>query len=347
MTRDEFFMQRCLDLALKGSGKVAPNPMVGAVLVYESRIIGEGYHKEFGGPHAEVNCLDSVRPEDAHLINQSTLYVSLEPCAHFGKTPPCANLIVSKNIPKVVIGIKDPFARVNGRGIEILEENNIEVSTGILEKECRELNRRFFCFHQNKRPYIILKWAQTQNGKIDDDKADRLRITHAGTNRMVHRWRSEEAAIMVGTSTAGKDDPQLTNRLWFGKSPIRMIIDKNLNLPHTLHLFDGAVKTVIFNSSREEELDNCSYRKIVAAGNWLPQIMDFCHRENIQSIMIEGGARLLQSCLDTGLWDEARVLTNPTLFVQGGINAPQLKNGRLISFEQSDKDLVHTFQNNI
>lgn len=340
-------MQRCLDLAIKGSGKVAPNPMVGSVLVYEGRIIGEGYHQAFGGPHAEVNCLDSVRPEDSHLINKSILYVSLEPCAHYGKTPPCANLIVSKNIPKVVIGIKDPFAQVNGRGIEILEENNIEVYTGILEKECQELNRRFFCFHREKRPYIILKWAQTQNGKIDGDSGERLRITHAGTNRLVHRWRSEEAAILVGTTTAEKDDPQLTNRLWYGKSPLRMVIDKNLQLSPSLHIFDGTVKTLVFNTGKEEKKANLNYRKIISAGSWMLRIMEICYQENIQSIMIEGGRKLLQSCIDTGLWDEARVLTNPGLYTAGGIDAPELKGGRLISADRSGKDWVHVFQNNL
>lgn len=340
-------MQRCLDLAITGSGKVAPNPMVGAVLVHEGRIIGEGYHQVFGGPHAEVNCLASVRPEDTDLIKKSTLYVSLEPCAHHGKTPPCANLIVSKNIPKVVIGTKDPFAQVNGKGIEILEQNNIEVYTGILEKECQELNRRFFCFHREKRPYIILKWAQTQNGKIDDNSGTRLRITHAGTNRLVHRWRSEEAAILVGSTTAEKDDPQLTNRLWFGKSPLRMVIDKNLQLPESLHIFDGAVKTLVFNSTKQEDETNLCYHKIISAGNWMPRIMEICYQQNIQSIMIEGGRKLLQSCIDTGLWDEARVLTNPGLYASGGIDAPELIGGRLVSANSPGKDWVHVFQNYI
>ncbi|MDQ6764196.1 MAG: bifunctional diaminohydroxyphosphoribosylaminopyrimidine deaminase/5-amino-6-(5-phosphoribosylamino)uracil reductase RibD, partial [Bacteroidota bacterium] len=220
-------MNRCIQLAKIAEGNVAPNPMVGAILVHENKIIGEGFHKKYGEPHAEANCINNVRDEHKNLIEQSTLYVSLEPCSHYGKTPPCADLIVQKKIPKVIIGCQDIFKEVAGKGIQKLNDAGIETTVGVLEKECSELNKRFFIFHQKQRPYIILKWAQSANGKIGK-KGERIFISNDYTNRLVHKWRSEEAAIMIGTNTAQEDNPSLTTRLWQGKNPVRIIIDKKL-----------------------------------------------------------------------------------------------------------------------
>ncbi len=315
-------MQRCIELALLGSGNVAPNPMVGAVLVYENRIIGEGWHKKYGGPHAEVNCLDSVSETDIPLIAGSTLYVSLEPCAHFGKTPPCADLIIKNKIHKVVIGSRDPFTEVNGKGIEKLKNAGIEVMNGVLENECIELNKRFFVFHTQQRPYIILKWAQTADGKIAGNTNERLLISNEYANRLVHQWRSEEAAILIGTNTALLDDPSLTNRLWKGNDPVRMVLDKELRLPLHLKLFDRLQKTIVFNFIKQEENTNIIYHKINRQENIIQQIRDASYRLGLQSILVEGGAQLLRSFIDAGVWDEARIICNEELTITNGLNAP-------------------------
>ena len=248
-------MERCIELARLGAGFVAPNPMVGSVLVFEDRIIGEGYHQLYGKAHAEVNCISDAAIKHATsasngesfdaILQKSAIYVSLEPCAHFGKTPPCADLIISKKIPGVVIGCRDPFKEVDGKGIEKLLAAGVKVRLGIMEEKCRELNKRFFTFHTLKRPYIILKWAQSVDMKIAGDNS-RVLITNEITNRVVHKWRSEEASILVGTNTAMTDDPSLTNRLWSGNDPIRLVVDMNLRLPDSLKLFDGSVKTDSF-----------------------------------------------------------------------------------------------------
>ena len=341
-------MQRCIRLARLGAGQVAPNPMVGAVLVYENRIIGEGYHGVFGQGHAEVNCIDSVAEEDRYLIPLSTIYVSLEPCAHYGKTPPCADLIIANRIRTVVIGSRDPFIAVNGKGIEKLQAAGITVITGVLEKQCLDLNKRFFTFHTQQRPYIILKWAQTANGAIGSGNSNRLLISNDFTNRLVHRWRNEESAILVGTNTALADDPQLTNRLWSGKSPVRLVIDTNLRLPQTLKLLSEGPPTIIFNylehsanldavtlrtaqhASVEAPIENAAtrnnvfYYRLVKEEPLLPQICDACFRLQLLSILVEGGAYLQQSCLNEGYWDEARVITNDQLMAPGGLKAPEL-----------------------
>ncbi|HRN57787.1 MAG TPA: bifunctional diaminohydroxyphosphoribosylaminopyrimidine deaminase/5-amino-6-(5-phosphoribosylamino)uracil reductase RibD, partial [Agriterribacter sp.] len=243
-------MQRCLQLARAGAGYVAPNPMVGAVLVHHNRVIGEGWHRAYGMSHAEVNCIASVSNEDRHLIGESVLYVSLEPCAHYGKTPPCANLIIQHRIPEVVVGCRDPFPEVNGKGIEKLQAAGIRVTTGVLEKECRELNKRFFIFYTQRRPFVVLKWAQSSDGAIAAPGGLAVQISNPYTSRLVHRWRSEEPAIVVGTRTAMLDDPFLTTRLWPGKHPLRVVIDRALKLPGTLRLFDAAATTLIFNEQR-------------------------------------------------------------------------------------------------
>jgi diaminohydroxyphosphoribosylaminopyrimidine deaminase/5-amino-6-(5-phosphoribosylamino)uracil reductase len=327
-------MRRCLQLAKLGMGAVAPNPMVGAALVYNDRIIGEGFHQVYGKAHAEVNCINSVSDADRILIPSSTLYVSLEPCVHFGKTPPCADMVIQQKIPRVVIGCRDPFEKVDGKGIEKLRASGIDVETGILEAECLELNKRFFTFHKKHRPYVILKWAQTADGFIANPGPtnDRLRISNDYSNRLVHKWRSEEASIMIGTNTAMKDDPELTTRLWPGKSPIRLVLDLNLQLPRSLKVFDQSVKTIVFNSIKEEEDNEIQYFRLTSNENIVLQMLNALHQMNIQSVLVEGGATLLQSFVDAGKWDEVRVITNTQLTLGNdqnpvsGLRAPVLRN---------------------
>ncbi len=364
----EQFMQRCLQLAKLGAGHVAPNPMVGAVLVHEGKIIGEGYHQKYGEAHAEVNCIASVKDEKKNLISQSTLYVSLEPCSHYGKTPPCTDLIIKNKIPKVVIGCRDPFTEVDGKGIEKLKTAGVEVTVGILEKECKDLNRRFITFHTKKKPYVILKWAQTVDGKIAPTKspfkgevykpseASRLLISNEYSNRLVHKWRSEEAAILVGTNTAFLDDPQLTTRLWPGPSPIRMVIDMNLRLPSSLKIFNGEVPTIVFNKikhSNESEWSAPSplveragvrYYQVTEEANLIHQILIALYQLNIQSVLVEGGARLLQSFIDEEMWDEARIINNENLIINNGLPAPDLKNALKIEEQNIFSDKIEFYK---
>ena len=317
-------MRRCLQLAALGAGQVAPNPMVGSVLVHDGRIIGEGYHRQYGDLHAEPNCINSVPAELQHLIPQSTIYVSLEPCAHFGKTPPCADLIIRHSIPKVVVGIRDPFEAVNGKGIEKLKAAGVEVVQGILEEDCREINKRFFTFHTQQRPYIVLKWAQTADGFIAPiHQEERLLISNEFTNRLVHKWRSEEASILVGTNTAMQDDPSLTNRLWAGKNPVRLLVDKQLKLPCSLQLFNQQVSTVVFNEAKEEAQGNLRYYKLDGGENLPAQIGKALYQLNLQSVLIEGGAQLLQSFIDADFYDEIRLIENTSLRIGNGRAAPR------------------------
>lgn len=346
-------MRRCIELAKLGAGNVAPNPMVGAVLVYDEKIIGEGYHQKYGGPHAEVNAIGlATQSGQTVLLEQSTLYVSLEPCAHHGKTPPCADLIIQHIIPKVVIGCRDPFIEVNGKGIEKLKAAGVEVglTSGEMEKECRELNKRFFTFHTQHRPYIILKWAQTGDGFIapqnppGEGTLERFRISNEYTNRLVHQWRAEEAAILVGTNTALHDNPELTARLVEGKNPVRLVIDMNLRLPSSLKLLDNTVKTIVFNSIRHEEKGNLIYYQITNDVSVVHQIANALYQMKIQSVMVEGGAKLLQSFIDEGYWDEARVITNITLKTGDGIKSPQLNNCKKINEETILSDVVKYYR---
>ena len=313
-------MHRCLQLARLGAGSVAPNPMVGAVLVHDDVVIGEGYHKLYGYAHAEVNCINSVIDKHKHLIPESTLYVSLEPCSHYGKTPPCTDMIIEKKIPKVVIGCIDIFEEVAGNGVKKLQHAGVDVIMGVLGRECIELNKRFFTFHKQKRPYIILKWAQSIDGKIGSNNK-RIYISNEYTNRLVHKWRSEEAAILIGTNTAFLDDPSLTTRLWKGKNPYRIVIDMNLSLPGSLKIFNKEAKTIIFNVIKQEEVENLIFYKI-EPGNVLQQVMDALYQMNIQSVLVEGGGITLQSFIDAGLWDEARVIKNEELKIKNGITTP-------------------------
>jgi len=349
-------MHRCLELAQLAIGSVAPNPMVGAVLVHDDAIIGEGYHRQYGGAHAEPNCISSVKQENLHLIGKSTLYVSLEPCAHFGKTPPCSDLIIKAKIPKVVIGVRDPFVEVNGKGIEKLKAAGVEVEVGILEQQCRELNKRFFTFHTQHRPYLILKWAQTLDNKVAKEDYSRILISNEHTNRIVHKWRGEEAAIAVGTNTALFDDPQLTTRLVPGANPIRIVVDMDLRLPKSLHLFNSKTPTIVFNS-REHNLPlqkisvnelkqtNVGYYQVSEDVSLVYQMTNGLYSMGIQSVLIEGGPHLLQSFIDEGVWDEARVITNEELAVGVGLRAPELKNAVLRSYDRVFSDVIRTYIN--
>ncbi len=344
MASHDIYMQRCLQLALPGAGNVAPNPMVGAVLVHDNIIIGEGYHKRYGEAHAEVNCINSVSEHNKPLIEKSTIYVSLEPCAHFGKTPPCADLIIANKIPEVVIACKDNYLEVNGKGIEKLRLAGIEVIVGILEKQAAELNQRFFTFYQKTRPYIILKWSQSSDRKISKADFTKIAISNELSNRIVHKWRSEEAAIMVGTNTALYDNPSLTTRLWKGNDPVRILLDKDLKVPASHHLLNGKIRTIIFNNIQNKESEKIVYSKLIAGKSVIQQILMKLHQLKIQSVIVEGGAKLLQSFIDEDYWDEARVITNEQLIIGNGINAPSLKNQELFKTENYFSDNINYYK---
>jgi len=341
---DEFYMQRCIQLAKLGAGNVAPNPMVGAVLVHEGRIIGEGYHRQYGYAHAEVNCVRSVKPEDQHLIPASTIYVSLEPCAHYGKTPPCAELIVSQKIGEVVIGCIDTFSQVSGKGIAILKEAGITVRTGVLEAACRELNDRFFTFHEQQRPYIILKWAQNADGFMAAADGTPVRISHPLTDRLVHRWRSEEMGILVGANTAIGDNPRLNNRLWTGKDPVRIVIDRTLRTPRSHHLRSDAIPTLFFTAGPHGQEDTTEFITTDFTQPLLPQLMHQLHKKRILSILVEGGPFTLRQFIASGLWDEARVIIGNSA-AAAGIAAPALPHALLSTTIELEGDKILYYRN--
>jgi diaminohydroxyphosphoribosylaminopyrimidine deaminase/5-amino-6-(5-phosphoribosylamino)uracil reductase len=345
LNAEETYMRRCLDLARLGEGHTAPNPMVGAVLVHDGRIIGEGYHKQYGQSHAEVNCIHSVKKEDESKIGKAVLYVSLEPCTHTGKTPPCTDLIIRKKIPKVVIACKDPFREVNGRGIEKLKAAGVEVHLGVLEDESIGLNKRFFVFHIQKRPYIVLKWAQSANGKIASADSRRVFISNEFTNRLVHKWRAQEASILVGTNTALLDDPSLTLRFWNGRQPLRLILDRTLRLPLSLKVFDRLTKTIVFNNIKQLEEANLEYRQVSSESSLVGQVIRDLYLLNIQSVLVEGGSKLLQSFIDEEVWDEARVITNEELFIENGISSPVLSQAQISSNEILFSDRIRYYHN--
>jgi diaminohydroxyphosphoribosylaminopyrimidine deaminase/5-amino-6-(5-phosphoribosylamino)uracil reductase len=338
-------MQRCLELAVNGLGKVAPNPMVGCVIVHNDRIIGEGYHAAYGAPHAEVNAIKAVK--DKELLKNAKLYVNLEPCAHFGKTPPCSDMIIQHQIPEVIIGCMDSYSEVAGKGIEKLRKSGCQVTVNVLEKESRELNRRFFTFYEKKRPYVILKWAQTLDGFIDIDRSNPdikpEWITNKFLKILVHKWRTEEVAILVGTRTAKNDNPQLTAREWHGSNPVRIVIDEKSTLPSHLHLFDQSTRTIIFTSQIKANKPNLEYISIDFNQNIIPQILDQLYELGLQSIIVEGGKMILESFIQAGFWDEARVLIGNKVF-QKGIKSPEFEY-RPVSGFQSDKDKVLFFKN--
>ena len=326
MNNDEKYIRYCLDLAVKGLGNVAPNPMVGCVIVCNETIIGEGYHEQYGQAHAEVNAINSV--ENKELLKNATLYVNLEPCSHFGKTPPCSDLIIKYKIPVVVIGNVDTNPLVAGKGIKKLQDAGIEVRSGILDEECKKLNKRFFTFHEKKRPYVILKWAQSADGFIDikrdeENKSTPIQISNSDSKKLLHLWRSQEQAIMVGTNTALLDNPKLTVRGVEGKNPLRITIDKWLRIPKHFNFFDKTAPTLIFTAMDTESQTNLEYIKIDFEQAVIPQVLHELYNRNIQSLIVEGGERILNNFIDLDLWDSARVFIAEKKLSKG-VNAPVL-----------------------
>jgi len=326
MNNELKYISRCLQLAELGAGYVAPNPMVGAVLVCDDKIIGEGYHRHYGEAHAEPNAINSVKDKD--LLKQSTLYVNLEPCSHYGKTPPCADLIVSSGIPRVVIGTLDPNPKVAGRGVEILRKAGVEVVVGVLEVECRELNKRFFIFQEQKRPYVLLKWAQTQDGFMDRVRTTvtepPLQISNSITRQLTHKMRSENQSILVGANTVLLDNPSLTVRNWSGKSPVRIGIDRQRRIPDDFNLLDGSISTIIFTEKDEVNKLHVEFVKIDFSTNSVKNILSEIYKRNIHSVLVEGGPTILNSFIESGLWDEANIEIAP-LRIAEGMAAPVLQ----------------------
>lgn len=325
MSKDELWMQRCLDLAVLGTGKTSPNPMVGAVIINNDKIIGEGYTSPYGGPHAEVNAIQSVidhyGEKSKELFKESTIYVSLEPCAHFGKTPPCADLVVSKGFKRAVIACQDPYAKVNGLGIQKLKDAGIEVELGILEEKAKWVNRRFFTRLKEFRPYVILKWAETADGYFAPLGNVQRWISNKASKQLVHKWRTEEDAVLVGKGTAKADNPSLTVREWEGRNPKRILIDKNLEITNDFNLYNTEAETLIFNA---EVTDWRANIKLIALENfdlYLPQqILYQLYLMDVQSIIIEGGKKTLDMFIDAGLWDEARVFRSNEKWGEGMVS---------------------------
>lgn len=324
-------MQRCLQLALKGLGNVSPNPMVGCVIVQDDNIIGEGYHQKYGEAHAEVNAINSV--SDKSLLKSSTLYVSLEPCNHFGKTPPCADLILKYEIPNVVIGIQDPFEKVNGSGIKKLMDAGVNVTSGVLDKECRDINKRFFTFHLEKRPYIILKWAQSKDGFIGKENQS-LRISNELTRLINDTWRTQEDAVLIGGETARIDNPHLTVRNFEGRNPKRIVLSNSGDLSSKLNLFDGNAPTLVYSKSKFNfpSSDNVE----IPEGNNITFILSDLHQRNIQSVIVEGGSSILNQFIENNKWDEIRIFESEDM-LEDGILAPTIRS-TISSIEQVDNN---------
>ncbi len=347
MTIDEKYISRCIQLAKNAIGNTYPNPLVGCVIVYNGKIIGEGYHQKAGLPHAEVNAINSV--EDKSLLPKSTIYVSLEPCSHFGKTPPCSDLIIYHGIKNVVIGTQDPFAKVNGLGIKKLLNAGCTVKVGVCEEKCLELNKRFITFHEKKRPYIILKWAESHDGFLSpytfdnfDSKAP-VWLSNSYSKQLVHQWRVEEQAILVGTHTAMMDNPELTVRKASGHHPIRIVIDRHLKIPQTHKIFNDASRTVVFTEIQKANKNHLTYCKIDFSTGIIPQILNELYHQDVQSLLIEGGKATLESFITANLWDEARVFKTYKHFGQGTL-APVFKAKH---FQQSTltNDLLYFYRN--
>jgi diaminohydroxyphosphoribosylaminopyrimidine deaminase / 5-amino-6-(5-phosphoribosylamino)uracil reductase len=341
---DLMLMQRCLELAALSKGNTAPNPMVGALLVYNDRIIGEGRHEQYGQAHAEVNCFEQVTEQDKHLISESVMYVSLEPCAHQGKTPPCAHRIIKEGVKKVVICNTDPFKQVDGRGIQLLREAGIAVTTGVLETEGAWLNRRFFTFHQQQRPYIILKWAQTSNGFFAPKDHSRLQMSNEFSTRLSHQWRRAESAIMVGFTTAMNDNPQLISRYGHGNQPLRIALDKDLRLPLNHHLLTQDFPTWIINQHKNEVQGNIHFVKLPFNEHLLSSLLAHLYQAQKLSLIVEGGAQLLNSFIAQNLWDEARVFVTPNV-LHDGLAAPLLPPSKNVFETDLAQDKLHVSLN--
>ena len=329
-------------MAKNGLGTTYPNPLVGSVIVHNNKIIGEGWHYKAGQPHAEVNAINSVK--DKSLLKESTIYVSLEPCSHFGKTPPCADLITKHHIKNVVIGCVDSFSEVSGKGIEKLKNNGCNVTVGVLEDECLKLNKRFFMFHNKKRPYIILKWAETKDGFIAPENNTEITwITNTHSRQLVHKLRSEEQAILVGTTTVLTDNPKLNCRIWHGQNPVRIILDRQLRVPKHYSVFDKTTKTIVCTEIICPNEDNLIYKQIDFSKNVAQQVCKTLHKHNIQSVIIEGGRQTLQTFIDANLWDEAHVFSGSSVF-KTGIKAPNFK-GQLLTSTVIKEDHISIYQN--
>lgn len=344
----EKYIDRCIQLAQNGLGRTYPNPMVGSVIVYNDRIIGEGWHHKAGEPHAEVNAVNSVK--DKELLKKATIYVSLEPCSHYGKTPPCSNLIIDSGIKKVVIGTVDPFSEVAGKGIKKLMDAGCEVIVGIREDACRELNKRFFTFHTKRRPYIILKWAESEDGFIspvpqETAKREPVWITNRYSKQLVHKWRAEEEAILVGTNTAVSDNPKLNTRLWRGSHPVRVVLDRQLRIPEESYLFDDSIKTLVLTEKepKERASENVIFEELNFNEKLPAQVCDILYRHEVQSVIIEGGLQTLQTFIEKGMWDEARIFTGKVQFKEG-TPAPEIS-GNLISEEKIASDILKIYRN--
>ncbi|MBL29828.1 MAG: riboflavin biosynthesis protein RibD [Flavobacteriaceae bacterium] len=340
---DNLFMKRCLELASKGVGITSPNPMVGAVIVLNNEIIGEGYHKKYGDNHAEVNAINSVKNKS--LLKKATLYINLEPCNHHGKTPPCTDLIIKKKIPKVVIGTYDPNPRVSGRGIRKLKENKIDVTINVLEYECKKLNKRFFCYQKNKRPYVILKWAESKDGFIapnNQKKEEIYWISEFESRKLAHKWRSEEDSIVVGINTILSDNPELTNRYHKGKSAIPLIIDPNNKLKNNSKVLKKHSK--IFHLIDLKINNHKNYSSKINYEDGVKSILDYAHKKYINSMLVEGGAKTINFFLESNLWDEARVFRGGKN-IKSGIKAPSSYNLNLITTEKIGKDRLTYYSN--
>ncbi|MGM0647560.1 MAG: bifunctional diaminohydroxyphosphoribosylaminopyrimidine deaminase/5-amino-6-(5-phosphoribosylamino)uracil reductase RibD [Bacteroidota bacterium] len=337
------YMRRCLELARMGEGKTAPNPMVGSVIVYQGRIIGEGYHHHYGEAHAEVNAIEAVK--DKRQLQESTLYVNLEPCSHYGKTPPCSDRIIQEGIPRVVIGTTDSNSLVGGKGIEKMQKAGLDVHVGVLEEECHYLNRSFFTYHQHQRPYVILKWAQTIDGFMDKKRSlsesphvnwitgERLKV-------LVHRWRAVHPAILVGSVTALNDNPALTVREWVGENPLRLVVDEENTLPSHLQLFDQQVPTIVFSQKAKADKKNLRHIQLDFAAPIASQVLQYLYQQQIQSLIVEGGRKMLETFIREGLWDEIRVLSGDKFFYSG-LKAPAVpKQAQTIDHVGNDR-LIH------
>lgn len=334
----EIYIKRCIELAKNGLGTTYPNPLVGSVIVHEGKIIGEGWHQKSGEAHAEVHAINSVK--DKSLLSKSTIYVSLEPCSHFGKTPPCCDLIIKHKIPNVVIGTVDPNEKVAGNGIKRLLENGANVTVGILENKCNELNKRFFTFHNKKRPYIILKWAESTDGFIAPlhrDKKEPVWLSNEFSRQLVHKWRSEEQAILVGTKTVLDDNPKLDVRDWNGKNPIRIVIDRTGKIDSSYYVKDKKTKT-IFITEQENILsdENCIYENVIFENRLAEKIGAILYKNHIQSVIIEGGTTTLETFINENLWDEARVFRSK-IQLNEGVKSPVLKENSEVTTIQNDE----------
>ncbi|WP_299902251.1 bifunctional diaminohydroxyphosphoribosylaminopyrimidine deaminase/5-amino-6-(5-phosphoribosylamino)uracil reductase RibD [uncultured Aquimarina sp.] len=339
-------MQRCIQIGKNALGSARPNPMVGCVIVHDEHIIGEGFTSAYGGNHAEVNAVNSVK--DKSLLKEASLYVTLEPCSHFGKTPPCSDMIIRNQIPKVFIGTIDTHSKVAGRGIEKLKKAGCDVTVGVLEDECRKHHKRFFTYHNKKRPYIILKWAQTQDGFIAPEKSSErapVWITNSNSRQLVHKWRAEEQAILVGNKTVIEDNPKLTTRDWSGHHPVRVLIDLYNKTPIDSSILDKTVKTIVITSKNNinKNSSNLIYETIEPGKQVTTDICRILHKHEIQSVIIEGGSFTIQSFIDENLWDEARIFKGTTNFSKGTI-APKI-HGKLTSSEKILNDTLSIYIN--